>query len=161
MNYLQNRDRLGAFLLLIFSLFYLRSAYFIPVDAFDAELGFTSKSLPIGLAACAILVSTLLLFIPESSRNSERVADVIRPYHWKPMLALILLMAIYAATFDYLGFVVASVLFLQTAFIVLGERRVLISVSISVGLVSFLWFFLTQVFGLYLDKGALFSAVLE
>jgi hypothetical protein len=53
MNYLQNRDRLGAFLLLIFSLFYLRSAFHIPVDPFDAELGFTSKTLPIGLSACA------------------------------------------------------------------------------------------------------------
>ena len=66
MSHLRNRDRLGAFLLLVFSLFYLRSAFLIPVDAFDAELGFTSQTLPIGLAACAILVSTLLLFIPTS-----------------------------------------------------------------------------------------------
>jgi putative tricarboxylic transport membrane protein len=161
MNYLQNRDRLGAFLLLIFSLFYLRSAFLIPVDAFDAELGFTSKTLPIGLAACAILVSTLLLFIPVSDRDSANLADVIRHYRWKPMLVLVLLMGVYAAVFSYVGFVVASVLFLQAAFFVLGERRFLISVSVSVGLVSFLWIFLTRVFGLYLDKGALLSAVLE
>jgi putative tricarboxylic transport membrane protein len=161
MNYLQNRDRLGAFLLLIFSLFYLRSAFLIPVDPFDAELGFTSKTLPIALAACAILVSTLLLFIPASDGDSAKLADVVRHYRWKPMLALILLMGIYAAVFSYLGFVVASVLFLQAAFFVLGERRFLVSVSISVGLVMFLWFSLTRVFGLYLDNGALFSAILE
>ena len=160
MNFLQNRDRLGAFLLLTFSLFYLRSAFLIPVDPFDAELGFTSKTLPIGLAACAILVSTLL-FVPASDRDSAKLADVVRHYRWKPVLALVLLMGIYAAAFDYLGFVVASVLFLQAAFIVLGERRILISVSVSVGLVLFLWILLTQVFGLYLNKGALFSAVLE
>ncbi len=77
------------------------------------------------------------------------------------MLVLILLMGIYAAVFSYLGFVVASVLFLQAAFYVLGERRFLVSVSISVGLVLFLWVFLTRVFGLYLDNGALFSAILE
>lgn len=161
MNYLQNRDRLGAFLLLIFSLFYLRSAFLIPVDPFDAELGFTSKTLPIGLAACAIFVSTLLLFIPASDDDSAKLADVVRHYRWKPTLALIVLMGIYAAVFSYLGFVVASVLFLQAAFFVLGERRFLISVSISVGLVLFLWTFLTRVFGLYLDNGALFSAILE
>ena len=62
---------------------------------------------------------------------------------------------------DIRGFVIASVLFLQAAFFVLGERRFLISVSVSVGLVFFLWIFLTRVFGLYLDTGALFSAVLE
>lgn len=161
MNLLDNKDRIGVFLVLVFSVFYLRSAFLIPVDAFDAELGFTSKTLPIGLAACAIFVSTLLLFIPGSDRDSGRIVDVIRQYRWKPMLALILLMGIYAATFDYLGFVVASVLFLQAAFIVLGERRVLTSVSISVGLVLFLWVILTQVFGLYLDNGALFNAVFE
>ena len=161
MNYLQNRDRLGAFLLLIFSLFYLRSAFHIPVDPFDAELGFTSKTLPIGLSACAIFVSTLLLFVPVSDRDSAGLADVVRHYRWKPTLALILLMGVYVAAFSYLGFVVASMLFLQAAFFVLGERRLLISVSVSVGLVAFLWIFLTQVFGLYLDKGALFSALVE
>ena len=161
MNFLYNKDRIGVFLVLMFSVFYLRSAFLIPVDAFDAELGFTSKTLPIGLAACAIFVSTLLLFMPGSDRDSGRIVDVIRHYRWKPMLALILLMGIYAATFDYLGFVVASVLFLQAAFIVLGERRILTSVSISVGLVLFLWVLLTQVFGLYLDNGALFNAVFE
>ena len=161
MNHLQNKDRLGAFLLLISSLFYLRSAFQIPVDPFDAELGFTSKTLPIGLAVCAILVSTLLLLVPVSNQDSANVADTIRHYRWKPMLTLILLMGAYAAAFNYLGFLVAGVLFLQAAFIVLGERRFLVSLSISVGLVSFLWIFLTRVFGLYLDKGALFSAVLE
>jgi putative tricarboxylic transport membrane protein len=70
-------------------------------------------------------------------------------------------MGVYAAVFSYLGFVVASVLFMQAAFFVLGERSLLISVSVSVGLVAFLWIFLTQVFGLYLDKGALFSALVE
>ena len=161
MSYLKNRDRLGALLLLAFSLFYLRSAFFIPVDPFDVELGFTSKTLPIGLAVCAILVSTLLLFIPVSDRNSPNVAEVVRHYCWKPTLVLILLMVVYAAVFSYLGFVVSSVLFLQAAFVVLGERRLLISASVSLGLVLFLWMFLTRVFGLYLDKGALFSAVFK
>lgn len=160
MNYLQNRDRLGAFLLLLFSLFYLRSASSIPVDPFDADLGFTSKTLPIGLAVCAISLSTLLLFIPVFDRDSANLADVIRGYRWKPMLALILLMSVYSATFGYLGFVLASVLFLQAAFIVLGERRVLLGLSVSTGLVLSLWYFLTQVFGLYLDKGAIFGAIL-
>ena len=110
------------------------------MDPFDVELGFTSKTLPIGLAACAILVSTLLLFIPVSDRNSPNVAEVVRHYRWKPTLVLILLMAVYAAVFSYLGFVVSSVLFLQAAFVVLGERRLMISASVSWSCVV-LWIF--------------------
>ena len=159
MKFLDNKDRIGVFLVLLFSVFYLRSAFLIPLDPFDVELGFTARTLPFGLAVGAIVVSTLLLFSPGSDRASASVANVVRHYHWKPMLALTVLMGVYAAVFDFLGFLVAGVLFLQTAFFVLGERRILTSVSISVGLVLFLWVVLTQVFGLYLDNGALFSAV--
>jgi putative tricarboxylic transport membrane protein len=148
MNFLDNKDRIGVFMVLAFSIFYLRSSLLIPV-------------VPIGLALCAIIVSTLLLFIPRSDPDSSSVMDVVRHYQWKPTLTLILLMAIYSGAFDYLGFVLASVLFLQAAFVVLGERRILFSASISVGLVLFLWALLTRVFGLYLDNGALFRAVFE
>lgn len=161
MNFLDNKDRIGVFLVLAFSIFYLRSSLLIPVDAFDVQLGFTSRTLPIGLALCAIIVSTLLLFIPGSDPDSSSVMDVVRHYQWKPTLTLILLMAIYSGAFDYLGFLLASVLFLQAAFVVLGERRILFSASISVGLVLFLWVLLTRVFGLYLDNGTLFRAVFE
>jgi putative tricarboxylic transport membrane protein len=72
------------------------------------------------------------------------------------MLALILLMAVYVTTFNYLGFVLASALFLQIAFMLLGERRLLLSVCVSLGLILLLWFILTQIFGLYLDSGTLY-----
>jgi len=155
-NFFDNKDRVGASLILAFSLFYLRSSLSIPVDSFDAEIGFTSKTLPIFLGSCAFAISLLLLFISYLQPEGESISEGARDYNLKPVLGLILLMAAYVALFSYLGFVLASALFLQSAFFLLGERRLLVSVSVSLGLVLFLWLLLTQVFGLYLDGGTLY-----
>lgn len=156
MYFFDNKDRLGAFILLVFSLIYLRSSMDIPLDPFDLEVGFTSRSLPIFLSVSAIFISILLVFFSVYDSEAKPVSDELSHIGWRPMLALILLMAVYVTTFNYLGFVLASALFLQIAFMLLGERRLLLSVCVSLGLILFLWFVLTQVFGLYLDSGTLY-----
>lgn len=156
-NFFDNKERVGAFLLLVFSLFYLRSSLHIAVDSFDLQIGFTSKTLPVFLATCGILVSTSLLVLSCLRSQKESILDIVRHFDWKPTLGLILLMAIYVSVFSYLGFVVASVLFLLTAFFLLGERRLLVSLSIALAVVLFLWLILTQIFGLYLDSGSLYQ----
>ncbi len=156
MYFFDNKDRLGAFILLVFSLIYLRSSMDIPLDPFDLEVGFTSRSLPIFLSVSAIFISILLVFFSVFDSDAKPVSDELSHIGWKPMLALILLMAVYVTTFNYLGFVLASVLFLQIAFMLLGERRLLLSVCVSLGLILLLWFILTQIFGLYLDSGMLY-----
>lgn len=156
MYFFDNKDRLGAFILLVFSLIYLRSSMDIPLDPFDLEVGFTSRSLPIFLSVSAIFISILLVFFSVYDSEAKPVSDELSHIGWRPMLALILLMAVYVTTFNYLGFVLASALFLQIAFMLLGERRLLLSVCVSLGLILFLWFILTQIFGLYLDSGTLY-----
>ena len=156
MHFFDNKERLGALILLAFSLVYLLSSIDIPVDPFDLEVGFTSRTLPIFLSVSAIFVSILLVFFSVFDSEAEPVSDEFSHVGWKPMLALILLMTVYVTTFNYLGFVLASALFLQIAFLLLGERRLLLSACISLGLILFLWLILTQVFGLYLDSGVLY-----
>lgn len=156
MYFFDNKDRLGAFILLVFSLIYLRSSMDIPLDPFDLEVGFTSRSLPVFLSVSAIFISILLVFFSVYDSEAKPVSDELSHIGWRPMLALILLMAVYVTTFNYLGFVLASALFLQIAFMLLGERRLLLSVCVSLGLILFLWFILSQVFGLYLDSGTLY-----
>jgi len=156
MYFFDHKDRLGAFILLVFSLIYLRSSMDIPLDPFDLEVGFTSRSLPIFLSVSAIFISILLVFFSVFDSEAKPVSDELSHIGWRPMLALILLMAVYVTTFNYLGFVLASALFLQIAFMLLGERRLLLSVCVSLGLILLLWFILTQIFGLYLDSGMLY-----
>lgn len=156
MYFFDHKDRLGAFILLVFSLIYLRSSMDIPLDPFDLEVGFTSRSLPIFLSVSAIFISILLVFFSVFDSDAKPVSNELSHIGWKPMLALILLMAVYVTTFNYLGFVLASALFLQIAFMLLGERRLILSVCVSLGLILLLWFILTQIFGLYLDSGMLY-----
>lgn len=156
MHFFDNKERLGALILLAFSLVYLLSSIDIPVDPFDLEVGFTSRTLPIFLSVSAIFVSILLVFFSLFDSEAKPVSDEFSHPGWKPMLALIVLMTVYVTTFNYLGFVLASALFLQIAFWLLGERRLLLSACISLGLILFLWLILTQVFGLYLDSGVLY-----
>ena len=156
MYFFDHKDRLGAFILLVFSLIYLRSSMDIPLDPFDLEVGFTSRSLPIFLSVSAIFISILLVFFSVYDSEAKPVSDELSHIGWRPMLALILLMAVYVTTFNYLGFVLASALFLQIAFMLLGERRLILSVCVSLGLILLLWFILTQIFGLYLDSGMLY-----
>ena len=101
-KFFDNKDRVGASLILAFSLFYLRSSYSIPVDPFDAQVGFTSKTLPIFLGSCAFVISLLLLFISYLKSEGDSISEGVRGYDWKPVLALILLMAAYVTLFSFL-----------------------------------------------------------
>ena len=150
-----NKNRVGALLILLFALAYLRQALNIPMDAAGADEVFNAKTLPVGLAVAAIVMSIAQLVLPAAANDGQRISLTVRGFQWRPTLLLILLTVVYTLVFAILGFLIASVLFLLAGFFVLGERRVLRGLAVSSGLVGFLWMMLTQVFGLYLDSGAL------
>lgn len=156
---LDDKNRIGALLLLIFALAYLRQALTIPLDPAAESVAFTARSLPIGLAGATILLSLVQLLWPRVEGDGLRLSVAVQGFRWRPTLLLTLLMAAYALTFEFLGFLAASALFLLGGFLVLGERRILLSIAVSAGLVVSLWALLTRVFGLYLDGGALYRAI--
>ena len=156
MGILDNKDRVGGLLLLAFSVAYLRYAWVLPLDPTATDESFTARTLPIGLAVTAILFSLVQLSLSAHAKTDARISDAVRGFNWKPMLSLVAVMAVYSAVFDTLGFALSSFLFLQFGFLILGERRFLLSGAVAAGLVTFLWVMLTQVFGLYLDSGELY-----
>ncbi|MBL4827014.1 MAG: tripartite tricarboxylate transporter TctB family protein [Spongiibacteraceae bacterium] len=156
MTIFNNRERLGSLLLLTFSLFYLLYSFDIPTDPTDTTELFSSRSMPMGLAITSIFVCLLQLI--SSSINKESGVDLlatIRSYDWRSFILLTVCMLIYALSFSFLGFVVGGVLFLLATFWVLGERKLGLAIGVAVGLVITLWAMLTQLFGIYLDAGAL------
>ena len=160
MRILDNKDRVGGLLLLAFSLAYLRYAWVLPLDPTAVDESFTPRTLPIGLAAVAILFSLIQLALSTRAENDARISAAVRGFKWKPMLLLVAVMAVYSLVFDVLGFAPSSFLFLLLGFLILGERRILLSAAVAAGLVLFLWLMLTQVFGLYLDPGDLYRLLL-
>lgn len=154
---IDNKQRLGAFLLLAFSIAYFRLAISIPLDSAAADEVFSARTLPVGLAVATILLSLMQLCMPADA--DDRISVAAKGLRWRPAILLVLLMAGYALTFDFLGFLLASVAFLQAGFMILGERRIVRSFVVSAGLVIFMWLLLTQVFGLFLDDGAIYRAI--
>ena len=159
MQILDNKDRVGGLLLLAFSVAYLRYAWVLPLDPTATSGSFTPRTLPIGLAVAAILFSLIQLLLSTRVKSDSRISTAVKGYKWKPMLLLVAVMTVYSLVFDLLGFLLSSFLFLQLGFLILGERRILLSAGIAAGLVFFLWAMLTQVFGLYLDVGDLYRTL--
>jgi putative tricarboxylic transport membrane protein len=159
MQLLDNKDRIGSLLVLAFALVYLRYALVLPLDPTAGDDAFTARTLPVGLSVAAILFAIIQLFLSTRKGAENRISTAVHGFSWRPMLWLVLLMAVYSVVFDLLGFILSSFLFLQLGFLILGERRILMSTAIAAGLVLFLWVMLNQVFGLYLDSGDLYRAL--
>ena len=155
MQLVDSKDRFGGLLILLFAIAYLRLALDLPVDPSSVGSGFTSRTLPIGLSITAIALSLVQILTAADSRISDSVAG----YRWRPAALLVLAMTLYSLTFEPLGFIVSSLLFLLAGFFILGERSGLRSVAIAAGTVATLWLLLTKGFGLYLDSGTLYRTI--
>ena len=155
MNILDNKDRLGSLLLIVFSLAYLKASFDIPLDPTNTDT-LTSRTLPISLAVTSLICCLVQLLLPVASGTEKNIGSTLKGLQWRTTFMLIILMFLYALAFDLLGFMLAGMLFLFLGFIILGERRIILSITVSVGLVLFLWIILVQGFGLYLDKGSLY-----
>lgn len=163
MNFINNKDKVGSSLLLLFSLAYLNASFDIPLNQVFGDEVFTARTLPIGLSSIAIICCLIHLFTPTSPvanyQQEGSISDAIVGFQWKPCLLLIGIMFIYGLTFQFFGFVIATFLFLFTGFTIMQEKRYFLSVTVSAGLVLFMWFVLTQVFDIYLDSGSLYRIV--
>ena len=153
MNVFDNRDRLGNLLLLTFSIVYLRYIFDIPLDSSTQDEVFTARTLPLGLAVLAIICSFFQLLSPP--KDQPKVSALFANLQWKSMFQLTILMLAYSLFFSFLGFAIATFLFLTIGFAILGERRLWLGLSVAGGLVLFLWVVLTQLLDLYLDNGTL------
>lgn len=160
-NLLDNKDKFGALLILAFALFYLRYIFDIQVDPAAGNEFFTPRTLPFGLAVLTILLSIVQLCMPVSatvgSDDQASIRASVESFQWRPAILLILLMLVYSLLFKFLGFVIATFLFLASGFFILGERRALVVGMVAGGLVAFMWLLLTQLFNLYLDSGTLMA----
>lgn len=151
---LDDKDRLGSLLVLAFTIPYLRYALVLPLDPLAGEETFSAATLPVGLAALAICLAFVQLLLSARGADERRISEAVRGFRWKPAMLLVVAMTAYALLFEVLGFALASFAFLVSAFLVLGERRLWLTVSVAAGLVLFLWAVLTLGFSLQLEAGA-------
>ena len=155
MTFLNDTDKVGAGIILLFALVYLVVSFDIPIVRVVNGEVFTARTLPLLLSTTTIGLCLIQIFMPRKGPVNTTAA-VISGFRWKPCLLLTGLMFVYALTFNFFGFLLATLMFLFGGFTVMGERRFLLSSVVSGCVASFMWFFLTQVFDIHLNAGDLY-----
>jgi putative tricarboxylic transport membrane protein len=127
-------ERMAALALLAFSLGYFLLAFTIKVPPGPDDSPFSARSFPFGLGALGIFLSFLLIVRPASDE-----AVGVAGFAWGRAVGLLALMGIFALAIDFLGFVVASALFLAAGFRILGEKRPAVLVPVAIGTALGFW----------------------
>lgn len=142
-------DRYIALCLLAFSIGYGYLAWMHPLLPFEVRMPFKPNTMPLGLAAIGIVLSTLLLLLP-SANELEKDAEGWRGFAWGQALILVGMMVVYAITLRPLGFIASTSLFLIAASRLLGETRWIRSILTAVISASLIWYLVDVVLGIYL-----------
>jgi putative tricarboxylic transport membrane protein len=161
MNFINNKDKVGSSFILLFSLVYLNASFDIPINQVLNVEALTARTLPIYLATMTIVVCLIQIFTPSVGTSEESIQDAISGFQWRPCLLLTGLMLLYSLAFKFVGFAIGTFLFLFIGFVILKEKRHLLSAAISGGVAVFMWLVLTQLFDIYLDTGDLYRFLVE
>ena len=150
-----SKTKIGAVLFLLLSAGYAWMAAVIPLDFWSEQEVFNARSMPLIVAAVAILICLLLLTV----RTAESGWDEIRGYRWRATLSLVVAMILYGFLLEYLGFLLATSAFLALSYWILGERRPIRLLLASVPLVVCFWAMISSL-GIYLDPGELYHSMM-
>ncbi|UCH75012.1 MAG: tripartite tricarboxylate transporter TctB family protein [Rhodospirillales bacterium] len=149
-----NRDVAAALGFLAFSIAYGWQATGIDLFPGQEYEPFTPQTFPLALAVAGGVLA--LLQLVKSLRAQPEAGDSWARYDWTRVGLLLVTMVVYGATFTWLGFIVATTLFLVAGYLILGERRPLVIGAASVGVSVGFWAIMTRLLGLYLAPGELF-----
>ena len=151
------REKVGALTLLMFSIAYGLLAFKIPLSFLAQQEFFTSRTMPYALAVLGIILSLLILVLPTGDPSGKRtLREETSGMDWKKAILLVVAMVIYGLLMKWLGFIIASILFLMAGFSILGERKLKKMALAAIPLVVLLWFIMSTLLGVYIAPGELF-----
>ncbi len=151
------REKVGALLMLLFSIAYGLLATRITLSFMAQQEIFTARTMPYALSVLGCIISLLILVLPTADPEGKKtLGEVTRRMEWRKAILLVLLLVAYGLVMIWLGFIISSVLFLVAGFYILGERRIKAMFLASVPLVIFLWFVMSTLLGVYIAPGELF-----
>ena len=146
MQTLLTKDRIGALLLLAFSLVYGYLSQSIRLLPFQQNVAFHARTMPEILTVLAVVLALLLLLMPPSQDKLSLSGLKLG----KGLLFLVL-MSIYGLTLRPLGFIISTSLFLIIGYVLLGERRPLPLLLASVPLVVVFWLLMTKGLDVFIE----------
>jgi putative tricarboxylic transport membrane protein len=151
------REKLGALIMLLFSISYGLLALKIPLSFIAQDEFFTSRTMPYALAILGSILALMILVFPTvDSAGKHSLKEETQGMDWKTAILLVVGMILYGLLIKWLGFIISSILFLLGGFYVLGERRIKRMLLTAIPLVIFLWFVMSNLLGVYIAPGELF-----
>ncbi|NAX47977.1 tripartite tricarboxylate transporter TctB family protein [Photobacterium halotolerans] len=151
------KDHIGGLVFLCFSIVYGYYGSGIEMFPGDEYQPFNAKSLPLTLAGLGIVLA--LCQLATASRSQDDKLD-LRGLDFVLITKLLLLMLIFAASLEWIGFMLSTVVFLMGGYWLLGERRPKVLLVASVPFAVCFWFLLTQLLDIYLAPGRLITSIL-
>ncbi len=123
----------------------------IPLDFWAAAEKFNAQTLPLAISAGGALVSMLYVVLPGQTVAPLRLPSA--PANWR-LPGLITLLVLYAFLIEPIGFPVMTPGLLAGSMALLGERRIGVLLSVSLGVTALTWGILSLA-DIYLDPGIL------
>lgn len=151
------REKVGALLLLLFSVAYGLLATRIPLSFLAQQEFFTARTMPYSLAVAGTILSLLILILPTGDPDGKKsLREVTQGMDWRKAIFLVIAMVVYGLIMKWLGFLIASVMFLIAGFYILGERRIKSMLLAAIPLVIVLWYVMSKLLGVYIAPGEIF-----
>lgn len=148
------KDHIGGLVFLALSVaygFYATQIPLLPGDEFEA---FHAQSLPKALAYLGGILSIGLIVTAErDAKNKLTLAG----YDFLLVAKLLVLVVIFGLALEWVGFLIATVIFLVAGYWLLGVRSPKTLVLASVPFAVVIWFVLAQLLDIYLAPGKLLA----
>jgi len=154
------RDRVGGLIFLALSLSYGYHAgqlEMLPGDEFEP---FTARTMPLALAAIGTLLSSLLFITAMMKPVSSDDQISVEGFDLALTGKLLGLIVLFGLALHWIGFLLATVLFLLGGYWLLGERRPKVLLLASVPFAIGIWVILAQLLDIYLAPGQLFMSLM-
>lgn len=156
-------DRWIALVLLGVCLAYGYAAFFTmdaSVPPFMRRNPIWPSTFPKVLSVLGVLTCLLILLGVEKAEPKEADIDYRRLHEYNLGQAVLLLglMVVYALTLRSLGFLISTSAFLILGSVILGERKWLIMLPVSIGATFMVWYLVQEVLGIFLRPWPLFLA---
>ena len=127
----------------------------IPNPSLARRLG-----LPAAALAATVVVASLLALLAQAIKRQHSSGDGWPQINRKSIgqtAVLLLLMWVYTALLEPIGFLLATSVFLSAGFFIMGERRWRVLLLASVPVAVVFWLIVTKLLGIYLVPGELWS----
>ena len=149
-----NKEKVGALFFFLLSIAYGALAFQIPLTFLAQQEQFNARTMPFALSIAGSIISLLIIILPPpEGKRGLTLTETFTGLDWGRAGLLLALMVVYGLVMKWIGFVLASIIFLMAGFYILGERNIKLMLLASIPMVIGLWFLMSSILGMYIAPG--------